>query len=163
MDKKNLILVIAAVVVIALVGVYVLYGSGSTTNTVNTKIAIRLYDAPASINPGNVTTWNNGEIVSVVPSADGYTVYVFENITSQSNCYAQLTAALAIAHLTFDSENQSMGTIVTSIDNDANLEFGGRAWQYFVDDVYANRACNYVSIANSDVVEWRYITNQFSG
>lgn len=163
MDKKNLILVIAAVVVVALVGVYVLYGSGSTTDTVKTKIAIRFYDAPASINPGNVTTWNNGAIVSVFPSTDNYTVYVFENVTSQSNCYAQLVAALSMAHLSFDSENQSMGTIVTAIDGDSNLEHSGRAWQYFVDDVYANRACNYVSIANEDVVEWRYITNQFSG
>jgi hypothetical protein len=138
---------------------------GSTTDTVTTKLTINLYDAPAPLHPGNTTTWAKvgGSWTSTsVANADNGTVWVFEDVTSKSNCYDQLMVASAIAGYNVTTETQPLGLIVTAIADDSNLEHDGRAWQYFVDGVYANRASNVFAISNGAVVEWKYIPNQLS-
>ncbi len=166
MKKSTTILfTVVTVVVLGLLLMVYLQG-GNTTATVTTKLTINLYDAPAPINQGNTTTWvkvGDSWTHTTYANEDGGTIWVFENITGNSNCYDQLVNGSIIAGFNITSEQQPLGLIITSIADDGNLEHNGRAWQYFVNGVYANRACNVIAITDGDVVEWKYIPNQLSG
>jgi len=166
--KKSTTIAVAAIIVIMMGALLFIYLQGGDTDEVVTAdLTIEMYDAPASIHPGNRTVWTNesGTWKYVTEANNGNTVWVFKNITSHSNCYDQLLVAANIAGFTVTTDNQTLGLLVTAIDdisnNDPKISDGQRAWQYLVDDVYANRASNVYSIDEGSSVEWRYTINQF--
>jgi len=161
----DLALIALAVVIVLVAAVLLLSSGGSTGDTVTTTVRLEFGSAgvPAPINQGNDTVWTkvgNEWTRSSMANSSGTTTWTFRNLTSSSNCYEQLMAAAKIGGFPVGAENQTMGIIVTDIAGDYNLEHENRAWQYFVDGVYANKACNKFAITDGDVVVWRYITNQ---
>jgi Domain of unknown function (DUF4430) len=165
---KKITTILFAVVIVVVLGLLLMvyFQTGNTTATVTTKLTVNLYDAPSPINQGNTTVWTkvgDSWTNTTYANGDGGTIWVFENITGNSNCYDQLVNASVIAGFGIEVDHQPLGLIVTSIADDGNLEHDGRAWQYFVNGVYANRASNIFAISNGDVVEWKYIPNQMSG
>lgn len=162
--KKDLLLVVVAVVVVAITAAF--YSSTlSGGQTVSTTLTIDFYDAPAPIHQGNTTTWTwNGQSWTETTSVNvtGHTVWVFVGLTSTSDCQSQLMAAKQIGNFTVETESQPLGVLITSIGGDANLQYEGRAWQYYVNGVYANHAVNLYTIGNGDQVVWKYIPNQTS-
>ncbi|MGD0817199.1 MAG: DUF4430 domain-containing protein [Methanomassiliicoccales archaeon] len=160
---RDWIMIAVAVVIILIIALFGFPNTGSTEATVKTSITIEFANAPTQMNQGKNTTWNMVEgnwISSLTNNSQGETVWKFENVTSKSSCYDQLMAAAHIAAFEVESQNQTLGLIVTSIGACSNLEFEGRAWQYYVNGVYANRACNIVTVANGDHVVWKYQPNQ---
>lgn len=161
----DLALIALTVVIVIVATALMLPSSGGTSDTVTTTVRIEFGSAgvPAPIDPGNDTVWTrdgNEWAMTSKANSSGTTTWTFRNLTSLSNCYDQLMAAARLGGFNVMSENQTLGLIVTEIAGDHNLEHEGRAWQYFVDGVYANKACNKFAIANGDLVVWRYITNQ---
>jgi hypothetical protein len=164
--KKVDVALIAMVLVIIVAGAaYYLSISGSAGDTVTTTVKLDFGSSsvPAPFNQGNDTEWTKvGETwtATTSPNATGVTTWTFRDLTSGSNCYEQLLAAASIGEFHIDSESQALGIIVTGMANNTNLQHENRAWQYYVDGVYANKACNYYAIQDGDTVIWRYITNQ---
>ncbi len=160
---RDLILMAVAVVIVLVIALFGFPNTGSTGVTVRGNLTIELADAPSPINQGMNTTWTlvGGSWTNTTTvNSLGQTVWIFENVTSNSSCYDQLLSASRIAGFSIESQNQTLGLIVTSIGGASNLEFEGRAWQYYVNGVYANRACNIVTVANGDNVVWKYQPNQ---
>jgi hypothetical protein len=165
MSTKAFVLALVVIIVLAGAGLAVYLSTGETGATVRTDLSIDFATAPAPLYQGNTTTWteSGGSWTHVsIASPDGHTVWVFENITGRSNCYDQLLGAVQIAGFEVRTENQTLGLLVTSIGGDDNLEYSGLAWQYYVNGVYGNRACNKSAIVDGDVVAWRYMSNQLS-
>lgn len=168
--KKIDVALIAIIAVVAVAGAaYWLSISGSTGNTVTTTIRLEFgptNEVTAPFHPGNDTVWTksgNGWTATTSPNASGGTSWTFEDVSSASNCWDQLLVAVNhIGGFHIDSENQTLGLIVTGIGHIGNLQYHSRAWQYYVDGVYANMACNLYAIHDGDTVIWRYITNQAS-
>jgi hypothetical protein len=161
----DLALIALGVVIMIVAVVLLLSNGGSTGTTVTTTVRLEFGSSgvPAPIGQGNDTVWTKvGDEWAMTSKANssGITTWTFKNLTSSSNCYDQLMAAAKIGAFSVVAENQTMGTIVTAIAGDSNLEHENRAWQYYVDGVYANKACNKFAITNGDMVVWRYITNQ---
>jgi hypothetical protein len=160
---RDLILIAVAVVIVLVIAVFGFPNTGSTEVTVTGNVTIELANAPSAINQGMNTTWRlvgGSWTNSTTVNSLGQTVWIIENVTSKSSCYDQLVSASRIAGFDLESQNQTLGLIVTSIGGASNLEFEGRAWQYYVNGVYANRACNIVTVANGDHVVWKYQPNQ---
>jgi hypothetical protein len=158
--------VIMAVVVAAIILVIVVFGfpdTGETDDSVKANITIDFIDATPSLYPGNLTTWtyDDGEWNAVSVNNSGHTVWVFEDVPSDSNCYDQLLAVADIGGFEVSSESQPLGTFVKIINGVEN-ENPGAGWQYYVNDVYANRACNIVTVANGDEVIWKFQESQTS-
>ena len=165
LKKIDVALIAIAVVIIVAGAVYYMSISGSSSNTVTTTVKLDFGSStvPAPFNQGNDTVWTQVEgtwTATTSPNASGVTTWTFRDVTSGSNCYEQLLAAASIGKFHIDSENQALGIIVTGMANNTNLQHENRAWQYYVDGMYANKACNYYAIQNGDTVLWRYITNQ---
>ncbi|MCX6651939.1 MAG: DUF4430 domain-containing protein [Methanomassiliicoccales archaeon] len=165
LSSKDVVLVAVAAVVILVIALFGFPNTGSTGETVTTTISIQFFDAPAPIHPGNLTTWAlvGGEWHMTSASNGGSTTWVFKNVTSKSSCYEQLLEAGRIAPFHIDSRNESLGIFVTAIAGEFNQEGGGPGWQYYVNGVYANRACSIITIDNGDQVAWKYQTNQIPG
>lgn len=167
MNWKNVVLVVAVVAVGAIV-LLSFYPTGSATDkTVSTNLTINFFGAPGvTVHEGNITTWTmvDGEWRNTsVAQPDGNTTWVFQNITAASNCYDLLVAAVAIAGAPIHAEEQSLGTFVVSVDGVANMDYQSRGWQYTVNGVYGNNACNLHAIHSGDDVVWNYQVNKFSG
>jgi len=165
LKSVDLVLIALAVVIVIVAAAYLLSSNGSTGNTVTATIRLEFGSAgvPAPINQGNDTVWiqvGGTWTMTTTANSSGVTTWTFINLTSSSNCYDQLMAAAKIGGFSVVTDNQTLGTLVTGIANDTNLEHENRAWQYYVNGVYANMACNKYAITNGDVVAWRYITNQ---
>lgn len=161
----DLALVALAAVVIIVGASYLVSSGGSTGEKVTTTVRFEFgsADVPAPINPGNDTVWTEVEgawTSTTEVNATGTTSWLFRNITSDSNGYDQLLAAARIGGFPVVHEDQTLGLIITSIAGDSNLQYESRAWQYFVNGVYANKACNKYVLTDGDTVAWRYITNQ---
>lgn len=162
LNVRDAILIVVAAVIVAVIAVFAFPNLGSTSDTVVSSVSIDFYDAPAPIHQGNITTWTLVDGQWRMSSVDngGHTIWVFRNLTSKSSCYDQLVAAAGIAHFSVESQNQSLGLIITAIGGDSNLQYEGRAWQYYVNGVYANRACSVITVGNGDQVIWKYLPNQ---
>jgi len=137
-------------------------GGGNTEGMATSDLTIEFDSAPAPIHPGNLTIWTKTGSSWTMETQynDGLTVWRFEDITSASNCYDQLLAASDVAGFEVGTEEQILGTLVTSIGDLHNLEYEGKAWQYFVNGTYANRACDRHEIGEGTEVIWRYMQNQ---
>lgn len=152
---------IAAVilVVIAVFGFPAAPGSNDG-DKVTTTLVIDFWGTAAPLNPGNTTTWEKvGGTWQATTEAHNDTVndrWVLKNISSGANCYLQLLAGASIGGFAVVTDNQTLGMLVTSIAGLVNQEGGGPGWQYYVNEVYANRACNMVGVENGDIVEWKY-------
>lgn len=163
LSPKDIALVAVAAVIILVIALFGFPNTGSTTQTVTTDLTIQFFGAPAPIHPGNLTTWTlAGGVWHMTSVSDpgGNTTWVFKNIEGNSSCYAQLLVAGKVAPFHIDSRNETMGTLVTAIAGDTNQEGGGLCWQYYVNGVYANRACSVITIGNGDQVAWKYQSNQ---
>lgn len=168
MNWKNVVLVVAVVAVGAIALLSFFQGGGGTDKTVTTNLSIEFFGAPdVTIHKGNITTWAmvNGEwaIITTEAQQDGNTTWTFQGIIGRSNCYDPLLEAARIAGTAVAAENQTMGTMVISIDGVSNMEFEARGWQYYVNGTYGNKACNLYALEEGDSVVWKYNTNQFSG
>ena len=160
---RDLIMIALVVVIVLIIAVFGFPNTGSTEVSIKSNLTIDFANVPSPTNQGMNTTWKmtgGSSTSSISNNSQGQTVWIFENITSKSNCYDQLVSASRIAGFEIGSQNQTLGLIVTSIGGAANLEFEGRAWQYYVNGMYANRACNIVTVANDDHVIWKYQPNQ---
>ena len=160
---RDLIMIAVVVVIVLIIALFGFPNTGSTDITIKSNLTIEFANAPSIKNQGMNTTWkmvSGSWTSSMSNNSQGQTVLIFENITSKSNCYDQLVAASRIADFEIGSQNQTLGLIVISIGGAANLDFEGRAWQYYVNGIYANRACNIVTVANDDHVLWKYQPNQ---
>jgi hypothetical protein len=165
MKKTTTILfTVATVVILGLLLLVYYQGIGSTTETVTTDLTINFYGAEGMAHEGNLTTWTYGGgkwTYTSVPSVDGNTTWVFKNITGKSNVYDQLVAASQTANFTIETqEYPGMGTIVLTINGVGNLDFEGRAWQFYVDNVYGSKASTVSSIKDGSLVRWEYLPNQ---
>jgi hypothetical protein len=163
LGPRDWILIVVAVVIVLVIALFGFPNTGSTDITVKSSLRIEFANAPAPLNQGENTTWTQVGGVwtpSVTSNLKGETIWTFVNVSSKSNCYDQLVSASRIAPFSVDSQNQSLGLIVVSVGGDSNLAYEGRAWQYYVNGVYANRACNIVTVANGDNVVWKYQPNQ---
>jgi hypothetical protein len=161
----DLALIAIVVVVIIVAASYLLTSGGDTSEKVTTTMRFEFGSAgvPAPINPGNDTIWTEVDGVwtsTTEVNATGTTTWLFRNVTSDSNCYDQLLAAAGIGGFPVDHEDLTLGLIITGIAGDSNLQYESRAWQYYVNEVYANKACNKYALTDGDTVVWRYITNQ---
>jgi uncharacterized protein (UPF0333 family) len=159
---KDAALIIIAVVIVAVIVVFGFPSQGLTGNTVTATLTIDFVESQAPVYAGNLTTWTNVDgswTISTVPN-DGHSVWVFENMTSKSNCYDQLMAASAIGHFTMHVQNQTLGTFVDGIAGIQNQD-PGAGWQYYINGVYANRACNLNAISIDDEIIWIYQLDPF--
>ncbi len=159
---KDAALIIIAVVIVAVIVVFGFPSQGATGDTVTATLTIDFAESQAPAYSGNLTTWtmiDGSWTITSVPN-DGHSVWVFENMTSQSNCYEQLIAASSIGHFTMQVQNQTLGTFVDSIAGVQNQD-PGAGWQYYINGVYANRACNLNAISNGDEIIWIYQLNPF--
>jgi hypothetical protein len=166
LDWKNVVLVVALVAVVAIVAITLFSDGAGTDRTVTTNLTINFYDAPdVAVHKGNITTWTlvNGEWTYTSEAQQGgNTTWIFQGITGRSNCYDQVKAAVEIAGTSLAAEDQPFGTFVKSIDGVDNEEHDSRGWQYYVNDVYSNKACNKYAINDDDIVRWEYIKNPFA-
>jgi len=130
--------------------------------TVIATLVIDFVDAAAPLNPGNLTTWEKvGNTWQITTETNaGHSEWVFKNVTSGYKCYQQLMTVASIGEFGVITVNQTLGVFVTSIAGLANQEGGGPGWQYYVNGVYANRACNIIPVGNGDQVVWKYQSNQ---
>jgi hypothetical protein len=167
--KKGTTILTAAVLVIVMGLLLVVYMQGNASEPVSGNMTIELYDAPATIHQGNLTVWTyEGGQWTYTTATDnsGNTTWVFEGLTNMTSSYDMLMAASSIAGFTVETDNQVQGTLVTAIDgienNDPAISGGEKAWQFLVDGTYANRAANKYPISEGSEVTWRYMTNQFN-
>jgi hypothetical protein len=162
LKAKDAVLIIIAVVIIAVIVVFGFPSQGLIGNTITATITIDFAEAQAPAYAGNLTTWTKVDgswAISTVPNGN-HSVWVFENITSKSNCYEQLMAASSLGHFTMHVQNQTLGTFVDSIAGVQNQD-PGAGWQYYINGVYANRACNLNAISNGDEIIWIYQLDPF--
>jgi len=131
---------------------------GGGGETVLTDLTIDFMGGGASINPGNITTWENvsGQWVITTQSNGGYTRYVFINLTAD-NCLGQITAAAELAGFEIrKSYYSSMGSwLVIGIDGVEN-QVTGRNWQFWVNEDYAVQGAYKVSLSEGDCTVWKY-------
>ncbi len=162
LKAKDVALIIIAVVIVAVIVVFGFPSQGLTGNTVTATLTINFAGSQAPAYPGNLTTWtlvDGSWVISTVPN-DGHSVWVFKNMTSKSNCYEQLIAASSLGHFSMHVQNQTLGTFVDSIAGIHNQD-PGAGWQYYINGVYANRACNLNAISNADEIMWIYQLDPF--
>lgn len=159
-DKKGPALVILAV----LIATAVLGCLGSDNNQgeqVPTILTIDFMGRWGTINPGNMTVWENisGEWkVNTYPNENN-TIYVFINITA-SNALEQLERAAELGDFSFVKVYYSTfdSWIVTVIDGAEN-QATGRNWQFWVNGEYALQGADKVILSEGDVVIWKYATS----
>jgi hypothetical protein len=157
--RKDTILVGVAAVVIALAAAFYLSTLSGPSTAVSTTLTIDFYSASSPINPGNTTTWTwDGSSWSVDTEVNlsGNSVWIFKDLPSDSDCLSQLLAAKTAANFTVETETFPMGIKVNGIAGLVNQNGGGPGWQYYVNGVYANKACNLYTISNGDSVSWQY-------
>jgi hypothetical protein len=143
---KDAVLIIIAVVIVAVIVVFGFPSQGLTGNTVTATLTIDFAASQAPAYAGNLTTWTKVDgswAISTVP-----------------NCYEQLMAASSLGHFTMHVQNQTMGTFVDGIAGLHNQD-PGAGWQYYINGVYANRACNLNAIINGDEIIWIYQLDPF--
>ncbi len=159
LQTKDLVMIAIAVVIIVIIAAFAFPDMSGSEEDVTTDLTIDFVNTPAPIHPGNLTTWQkvDGEWLNTSVANEGHSVWVFKNVTSGSNCYLQLMEAASIAHFDVETEEQTLGLLVTSIAGLTNQMGGGPGWQFYVNDVYGNHACNVIPIANGDNVEWKYM------
>ncbi len=132
----------------------------SKGDTVTTTVTIDFVDAASPTDPGSLTTWKKVDGVWTKTSVanGGHSVWVFENVTSKPNCFAQLQAAESIGG--FGDTNTSYSIIggikIESLAGLVNQNGGGPGWQYWVNGVYANRSSSLFYISSGDEVTWMY-------
>ncbi|QLH75261.1 MAG: DUF4430 domain-containing protein [Methanomassiliicoccales archaeon] len=161
LSSKDVVLVALAAVIISVIVLFGFPANGDNEGEVTTDITIDFIDGAPSLNPGNLTTWTfiDGEWNVTSVDNGGHTVWVFKGISSGPNCYLQLMAAAEVGGFIVGEESQPLGTLITSIAGVEN-EIPGAGWQYYVNGVYANRACNFVDIKDGDEVVWKFQKNQ---
>lgn len=158
--KKGFALLISAVVLtVAILGC--LGGDEDPGEQVPTILTIDFMGKRGTINPGNMTVWENisGQWTVTTYPNDNNTVYVFINITA-SDCLEQLERAaelggfsiVKVFYTTFDS------WIITAIDGVEN-QATGRNWQYWVNGEYALKGADKVDLSEGDVIIWKYATS----
>ncbi|MDD1756231.1 MAG: DUF4430 domain-containing protein [Methanomassiliicoccales archaeon] len=158
LKRTDLALIAIVIVIIVIIAVFAFPDLSGSEDDVTTDLSIDFVDTAAPIHPGNITTWEmvSGEWQATTVENSGHSVWTFKNITSGSNCYLQLMEAASIADFAVGTQNQTLGLLVTSIADLTNQVGGGPGWQFYLNGVYGNRACNMISIANGDSVEWKY-------
>ncbi len=157
--KKDIILVGVVVAVVALAVAYYLSTQSGPSTNVSTTLTIDFHSSGSPINPGNTTTWTwDGSSWSVHTEANlsGNSVWIFKNMPSGSDCLSQLLAAKDVAGFTVETETFPMGIKVNAIAGFVNQNGGGPGWQYYVNGIYANKACNLYTISKGDSVIWQY-------
>jgi hypothetical protein len=159
---KDAVLIVIALVIVAVIVVFGFPNPGPTGITVTTTLSIDFSEWQAPAYSGNLTTWTKVDgswTITSVPN-DGHGVWVFKNITSKSNCYEQLLAASSLAQFSVHVQNQTLGTLVDAIAGVEN-QHPGAGWQYYLNGVYANRACNLNAINNGDEILWIFQLDPF--
>ena len=162
LTPKDVVLAIIAVVIVAVIVIFGFPSQGQTGSMVTATLTIDFAESHAPAYPGNLTTWSKVDgswTIASVPNA-GHSIWVFENITSVSNCYGQLVAASNLGHFAMHVQNQTLGTFVDNIAGIQN-EDPGAGWQYYINGVYANRACNLNAISNGYDVRWIFQLDPF--
>ncbi|HHT75321.1 MAG TPA: DUF4430 domain-containing protein [Euryarchaeota archaeon] len=165
--RKSTTILTTAVLVIVMGLLLVVYLQGNASEPVSGDLTIELYDAPATIHRGNLTVWTNdgGKWTYTTTANGGNTTWVFKGLTNMTSSYDMLTAAASIAGFTVEVDSQVQGLLVTAIDgienNDPDISNGERAWQFLVDEQYANRACNKYPLTEGSEVVWKYMPNQY--
>jgi hypothetical protein len=159
---KDATLIIIAVVIVAVIVIFGFPSQGLTGSTVTATLTIDFAESQAPAYEGNLTTWTevDGSWTTSTVSNGGHSIWVFENMTSKSNCYEQLMAASAIGHFPMHVQNQTLGTFVDNIAGIENQD-PGAGWQYYINGIYANRACNLNAISNGDEIIWIYQLDPF--
>jgi len=159
LKPKDLVLIAIVIVIIVVIAVFAFPNLEGSEEDVTTTLSIDFVDTPSPMNPGNVTTWEmvDGEWQATTEANTGHSIWVFKNISTGSNCYLQLVEAASIASFQVETQNQTLGLLVTSIAGLTNQLGGGPGWQFYVNGVYGNRACNVITIADGDNVEWKYM------
>jgi hypothetical protein len=155
---KDLVLIAIAAVIIVVIAAFAFPDLGGSEEDVTTTLSIDFVNTAAPLHPGNLTTWEkvDGEWRTTTVANSDHSVWVFKNVTSESNCYQQLIEAAYIANFQVTTDNQTLGLLVTSIAGFTNQVGGGPGWQFYVNGVYGNHACNVIPIADGDNVEWKY-------
>jgi hypothetical protein len=156
---KDIALIAIAAVIIVVIVAFGFPSPGGSGGQVTATLTIDFVDADALFNPGNMTTWEKvgGSWQATTESNANHSVWVFKNVTSESNCYLQLLAASSIGGFKVVTDNQTLGILVTSIAGLTNQLSGGPGWQFYVNGAYANRACNLVGVESGDRIEWKYM------
>ena len=159
LKRTDLVLIAIVAVIIVIIAAFAFPDLGGSEEDVTTTLTIDFIDTDAPLNPGNATTWEmvDGDWQATTVENSGHSVWTFKNITSGSNCYLQLIEAASIADFEVETQNQTLGLLVTSIAGLTNQVGGGPGWQFYLNGVYGSRACNVIAIANSDIVEWKYM------
>lgn len=162
--KKSTTILTAAVLVIVMGLLLVVYLQGNASGSMSGELTVELYNAPASLHRGNLTVWTNdgGEWSYTTEDNGGNTTWVFKGLTNVSSSYDMLMAASSIAGFTVETENYpAMGTFVTAIDgivnNDDTISNGERAWLFKVDGDYITRACDKYPISEGSKVTCGYL------
>ena len=67
-------------------------------------------------------------------------------------------------NLEFSSKDygKDLGMLVESINNVANSQKANRFWHYWVNNVYAEIGASNYHLKTGDIVEWKYVENQFN-
>jgi hypothetical protein len=162
LKAKDAVLIIIAVVIVAVIVVFGFPSQGLTGNTVTATLTIDFVESSAPAYAGNLTTWTEVDgswVIYTVPNGN-HSVWVFNNMTSKSNCYDQLMAASSLGQFTMHVQNQTLGTFVDSIAGVQNQD-PGAGWQYYINGVYANLACNLNAISSGDEILWIYQLDPF--
>ena len=156
---KDLVLIAIVVVIVVVIALFAFPDLGGSDEDVTTDLTINFVDTAAPLNPGNITTWEmvGGEWQATTVANAGHSIWVFKNVSSESNCYMQLMEAASIADFHVGTQNQTLGLLVISIADLTNQDGGGPGWQFWVNGVYGNRASNVIPIADGDDVEWKYM------
>ena len=133
-------------------------GDSETRERSLSSLTIDFMGEEGSINPGNLTVWENisGLWVQTTFSNQNVTEYVFLNI-SAANCLEQMEQAGELAG--FEIEKVYYATLsswfITTVDGSEN-ELGGHNWQFWVNGEYAIEGADKIWLEEGDQVIWRY-------
>ncbi|MFA5021690.1 MAG: DUF4430 domain-containing protein [Patescibacteria group bacterium] len=93
-------------------------------------------------------------------------VQTFNNValTNQATVLDLLKKVTTDSNLEFKTKDygKELGVLVESINKYTNSDKTNQFWHYWVDNIYAETGASNYSLKNGDIVEWKYVSNQFN-
>jgi len=150
-ESMKLIAKIIIIVAIFFVGFYI--GQQQILAPANKPAGVN-QQAEQQIQVSLMLDFGNGEIQTFndIFLEEETTVFeLLKKITSENN--------LEFRYKDYGGE---LGALIESINNVANDVKANRFWHYWVNNVYAEVGASNYQLKDGDVIEWKYVSNQFN-
>lgn len=149
------LLLISILIVVILVTAYQLTPEEEGSGHAQVTLIIDFGDS-GSLHKENITVWENGRIVSSVRSEDNSTVFEFRRLPGENmTVFDVLVEASHWGNFSLEYTDHDFpeGKYIDSI---ADVENGEKDWEYSVNGVYGERACDRKFVNDEDIIEWKY-------